>query len=49
VSRTPLRRIARPKEVAEAVIFLLDEAYSGFITGQQLVVDGGALARLSTE
>lgn len=49
VSRTPLRRIAQPEEIAEAVAFLLDEARSGFITGQQLVVDGGALAQLSTE
>jgi glucose 1-dehydrogenase len=47
--RTPLRRIGDPEEVAEAIAFLADGRRSGFITGQELVVDGGALARLSTE
>jgi NAD(P)-dependent dehydrogenase (short-subunit alcohol dehydrogenase family) len=49
VERTPLRRIGRPEEVGEAIAFLLDPDRSGFITGQGLVVDGGALAVLSTE
>ena len=48
-SRTPLRRIGRPEEIAEAVLFLADEPRSSFITGQTLTVDGGATARLSTE
>jgi NAD(P)-dependent dehydrogenase (short-subunit alcohol dehydrogenase family) len=47
--RHPLGRIGKPKEVAEAVLFLCDNKRSSFITGQLLVVDGGALARLSTE
>jgi NAD(P)-dependent dehydrogenase (short-subunit alcohol dehydrogenase family) len=47
--RTPLRRIGRPQEIAEAVLFLADAARSSFVTGECLVVDGGALARLSTE
>ena len=38
-----------PRDIAEAIAFLLDRERSGFITGQELVVDGGALARLSTE
>ncbi len=42
-------RIGQPRDIAEAIAFLLDRGRSGFITGQQLVVDGGALARLSTE
>lgn len=49
VERTPLERIGRPQDIAEAIAFLLDGERSGFITGQELVVDGGALARLSTE
>ena len=48
-SRTPVKRIGRPEEIAEAILFLADNDRSSFITGQALVVDGGALARLSTE
>ncbi|MEJ7783705.1 MAG: SDR family oxidoreductase [Solirubrobacteraceae bacterium] len=49
VERTPLGRVGRADEIAEAVMFLLDGGRSGFMTGQSIVVDGGALARLSTE
>lgn len=49
VSRTPLQRIGSPRDIAKAVAFLLDGERSGFVTGQELAVDGGALARLSTE
>lgn len=47
--RTPLQRVGRPAEIGQAVLFMADAARSSFITGQTLVVDGGALARLSTE
>lgn len=47
--RTPVKRIGRPEEIAEAILFLADNERSSFITGESLVVDGGALARLSTE
>jgi len=47
--RTPLQRIGRPEEIARAILFLADGEASSFITGQCLIVDGGALARLSTE
>ncbi|HEX5579197.1 MAG TPA: SDR family NAD(P)-dependent oxidoreductase [Candidatus Limnocylindria bacterium] len=47
--RTPLGRIGQAQEVAQAILFLADHSRSSFITGQTLVVDGGALARLSTE
>jgi len=49
ISRTPLKRTAKPEEIALAIEFLLDSNKSAFVTGQSLVVDGGALARLSTE
>jgi NAD(P)-dependent dehydrogenase (short-subunit alcohol dehydrogenase family) len=47
--RTPLQRIATPEEIGRAILFLADGTQSSFITGQALVADGGALARLSTE
>lgn len=49
VDRTPLRRVADPSEIAQAVLFLADSDRAGFITGQTLVVDGGATSKLSTE
>ena len=42
-------RIGRPIDVAEAIYFLSNKRTGAFITGQSLVVDGGAIARLSTE
>lgn len=48
-SRTVMGRVGQPAEIAQAILFLADEQRSSFITGQSLVVDGGATARLSTE
>ncbi|MEJ2725451.1 MAG: SDR family NAD(P)-dependent oxidoreductase [Deltaproteobacteria bacterium] len=45
----PMGRIGRPNEIAEGILFLADGERSGFITGQAIIVDGGATARLSTE
>jgi NAD(P)-dependent dehydrogenase (short-subunit alcohol dehydrogenase family) len=42
-------RIGQPAEIAHAIYFLADQTQSSFMTGQALVVDGGATARLSTE
>ncbi len=42
-------RIGQPAEIAHAIYFLADETQSSFMTGQALIVDGGATARLSTE
>lgn len=47
--RHAIGRIGRPKDVAEAIYFLSSRQTAAFITGQSLVVDGGAVARLSTE
>jgi NAD(P)-dependent dehydrogenase (short-subunit alcohol dehydrogenase family) len=49
IARTPLRRIGSPREVASVVAFLLDSDRSGFVTGAAIPVDGGVLARLSSE
>lgn len=42
-------RVGRPEEIAHAIYFLADETQSSFMTGQAMIVDGGATARLSTE
>jgi 3-oxoacyl-[acyl-carrier protein] reductase len=44
VAQTPLRRIARPEDVAGPVLFLASD-WSRFMTGQVLVVDGGLVMR----
>jgi glucose 1-dehydrogenase len=42
-------RIGKPEEIAHAIYFLADGTQSSFMTGQAMIVDGGATARLSTE
>lgn len=42
-------RIGTPAEIASAILFLADNEASSFMTGQAMVLDGGATARLSTE
>lgn len=42
-------RVGQPEEIARSIYFLADNTQSSFMTGQALVVDGGATARLSTE
>jgi len=48
-SKTVIGRVAQPREIAEAILFLADNNRSSFITGASLVVDGGATIKLSTE
>lgn len=43
VSRTPMRRLALPEDIAGGVVFLCSPAAS-FMTGAELVVDGGSLS-----
>ncbi|MBE1529909.1 NAD(P)-dependent dehydrogenase (short-subunit alcohol dehydrogenase family) [Sphingopyxis sp. OAS728] len=40
LSQIPMRRLAKPEEIATAIAFLLSEE-AGYITGQTLFVDGG--------
>ena len=48
-SKHAMGRVGRPGEIARAIWFLADNEQSPFMTGQNLIVDGGATARLSTE
>ena len=41
ISHTPLRRFGTPEDLTGALLFLCDAAYSAFITGVVLPVDGG--------
>jgi glucose 1-dehydrogenase len=47
--KTVIGRVGLPQEIAQAIYFLADNQQSSFMTGQALIVDGGATARLSTE
>ena len=47
--KTVIGRVGTPKEIAHAIYFLADHEQSSFMTGQAMIVDGGATARLSTE
>lgn len=48
-SKTVSGKIGKPSEIAKAIYFLADDAQSSYMTGQSLIVDGGATAKLSTE
>ena len=41
----PVKRLAAPKEIAQAAMFLLSDR-SGFVTGSPMIVDGGMSIRL---
>ncbi|MDL9980050.1 SDR family NAD(P)-dependent oxidoreductase [Microbacterium sp. ASV49] len=44
VSQTPMGRAGRPEEIAAGVVFLASDE-SSFVTGSELVIDGGYLAQ----
>ena len=41
IGHTPMARFGDPKELAGAVIWLASQRASSFVTGQNIVVDGG--------
>ena len=47
--KTVMGRVGKPGEIAQSILFLADRQKSSFMTGQMLIVDGGATIRLSTE
>lgn len=48
-AKTVNGRVGKPEEIASVIYFMGDNSASSFITGQSLLVDGGATCRLSTE
>jgi hypothetical protein len=42
----PVGRVGRPTDIAHACLFLANEKRAGFITGQNLVVDGGMTIKM---
>jgi L-rhamnose 1-dehydrogenase len=45
-SRIPLGRTGEPQDLAGPAVFLGCEALSGYVTGAQLLVDGGLFVNL---
>ena len=48
-AKTVNGRVGEPEEIASVIYFLADNSQSSFMTGQAVIVDGGATCRLSTE
>lgn len=46
ISRTPLKKVAAPLEVANQILVLASSTISSHVTGQVLMVDGGMEGRL---
>ena len=43
INRTPLKRLGRPEDVAYGALYLASDEAS-FVTGSELVIDGGRTA-----
>ncbi|MDJ0583358.1 SDR family oxidoreductase [Crocosphaera sp.] len=48
-AKTVIGRVGTTEEIAKGIFFLANRELSSFMTGQNLVIDGGATIRLSTE
>lgn len=44
MTHTPMRRFGKPEDLIGTMLWLLDETYSGFVTGITVPVDGGFMA-----
>ena len=44
LQRLPMRRVGRPEDVAYGVLYLASDE-SSFMTGSELVIDGGTTAQ----
>ena len=44
IEATPMKKFGEPEELLGALLFLVDESYSSFVTGTTLAVDGGFMA-----
>ena len=44
ITATPMKRFGRPEDLLGTMLFLVDESYSGFVTGTTIQVDGGFMA-----
>ena len=44
IKNIPLQKVGKPENISDAVLFLLSEQ-SSFITGTEIIVDGGLKAR----
>ena len=46
LSRTPLKKVASPKDIASQIVVLASPILSGHVTGQNIIVEGGMEGRL---
>jgi NAD(P)-dependent dehydrogenase (short-subunit alcohol dehydrogenase family) len=44
ITSTPMKRFGQPEDLLGTLLWLVDESYSGFVTGITVPVDGGFMA-----